>query len=180
MKTPNVILCPDQYYHHGIYGLGPHISDYPEQAMLTWILLNWCPTYVAFLLNWMLTSIEIISSCLAHPNSLDTPCRHRSAIHTDTLLGLHDEETLRTVYGIVPSATVTVSLPFKTIIADVYQPYTSYFPRADISELITPDLLHQLIKGVFKDHLVDWVGKYLEHIHGAAGGNRVIDEIDRR
>ena len=60
------------------------------------------------------------------------------------------------------------------------QPYTAYFPRADIYEAITPDLLHQLVKGVFKDHLVDWVGKCLEHIHGAAGGSRVIDEIDRR
>ena len=61
-----------------------------------------------------------------------------------------------------------------------HQPYTSYFPRADIYELITPDLLHQLIKGVYKDHLVDWVCKYLEHLHGIAGGARVIDEIDRR
>ena len=60
------------------------------------------------------------------------------------------------------------------------QPYTSYFSRADIYELITPDLLHQVIKGVYKDHLVDWVGKYLEYLHGAAGGARVVDEIDRR
>ena len=60
------------------------------------------------------------------------------------------------------------------------QPYTSYFPRADIYELITPDLLHQVIKGVYKDHLVDWVCKYLEYLHGVAGGARVIDEIDRR
>lgn len=59
------------------------------------------------------------------------------------------------------------------------QPYTSYFPRANISELITPDLLHQIIKGVFKDHLVDWVCKYLKCVHGTVGGNRVIDEIDR-
>lgn len=60
------------------------------------------------------------------------------------------------------------------------QPYTTYFPRADIHELITPDLLHQVIKGVFKDHLVSWVAKYLEHLHGTAGMERVLDEIDRR
>lgn len=109
MTTPDIILCPDRYYRRGIYGLGPHISDYPEQAMLTWILLNWCPTYVTLLLNRVLTSIKIISSCLAHLTSLDTPCRHWSAVHTDTLLGLHDKETLRTTYGIVPGATVSAS-----------------------------------------------------------------------
>ena len=57
--------------------------------------------------HWIPTHIRIISSCLAHPDSLDTPCRHRSAIHTNVLLGLHDEETLRKVYGIVPGATVS-------------------------------------------------------------------------
>jgi len=70
--------------------------------------------------------------------------------------------------------------PHKRTGAEICQPYTSYFPRADIHELITPDLLHQVIKGVYKDHLVDWVGKYLEYVHGTAGGARVIDEIDRR
>ena len=66
------------------------------------------------------------------------------------------------------------------LVTEARQPYTSYFPRGDIYEQITPDLLHQMIKGVYKDHLVSWVCKYLEYLHGAAGGARVIDEIDRR
>lgn len=93
---------------------------------------------------------------------------------------MHDEETLRRVYGIVLGAMVSISCCASGIDTESYQPYTSYFPRADICELITPDLLHQLIKGVFKDHLVEWVCEYLRHVHGIAGGNRVIDEIDRR
>ena len=48
-------------------------------------------------------------SCFGHPDSLDTPCRHWSATHTDILVGTHDEETLRGSYGIVPGATVRVS-----------------------------------------------------------------------
>ena len=44
MTTPDIILCPDCYFHRAIYGLGPHISDYPEQSALTWILYGWCPT----------------------------------------------------------------------------------------------------------------------------------------
>jgi hypothetical protein len=46
MTTPCIIRCPDQHFRRAIFGLGPHISDYPEQATLGWILLNWCPTYV--------------------------------------------------------------------------------------------------------------------------------------
>jgi hypothetical protein len=60
------------------------------------------------------------------------------------------------------------------------KPFTSEFPRADIHELIAPDILHQVIKGTFKDHLVAWVGVYLEKAHGKTKANVVLDDIDRR
>ena len=54
------------------------------------------------------------------------------------------------------------------------------FPRADVYELISPDLLHQLIKGTFKDHLVTWVDKYLHAIHGDRDAKAILADIDRR
>lgn len=60
------------------------------------------------------------------------------------------------------------------------QPFTMKFPRADIYELLTCDLLHQAIKGVFKDHLVEWVEEYLKIIHGSTKAEKILDEIDRR
>ena len=40
-----------------------------------------------------------------------------------------------------------------------------YFPWANIHELLSPNLLHQLIKGTFKDHLVTWIIKYSRNSH---------------
>jgi Plavaka transposase len=60
------------------------------------------------------------------------------------------------------------------------QPFTHSFPRADIHELLSPDLLHQVIKGTFKDHLVTWVNEYLLEEHGEAQGLDIIADIDRR
>ena len=60
------------------------------------------------------------------------------------------------------------------------QPFTDDFPRADIHELISPDLLHQLIKGAFKDHLISWVEKYLVATHGQTRADEILADIDRR
>ncbi|KIK83403.1 hypothetical protein PAXRUDRAFT_14614 [Paxillus rubicundulus Ve08.2h10] len=65
------------------------------------------------------------------------------------------------------------------IVGDL-MPFMNDFPRVDIHQLIAPNLLHQIIKGVFKDHLVDWVADYLKAMHGAKDAGCIMDDIDRR
>ena len=59
-------------------------------------------------------------------------------------------------------------------------PFTHDFPYANIHKLISSDLLHQAIKGMFKDHLVDCVGVYLAITHEKAEAEQVMDKIDWR
>ncbi|KAF9522541.1 hypothetical protein CPB83DRAFT_917238, partial [Crepidotus variabilis] len=146
MTTLDIVKCPDGHYRRAIYGLGPYIADYPEQALLACVVQGWC------------------AKCFAMSDDLDAPCRLRSKTVTETLISGFEAQDLWDAYG---------------IIADV-SPFTSDFPRADIHELLAPDLLHQVIKGTFKDHLVTWVGEYLKLTVGEARANTIIDDIDRR
>jgi hypothetical protein len=54
------------------------------------------------------------------------------------------------------------------------------FPHANIHKLLSPDLLHQVIKGTFKDHVVTWINEYLHIIHSETPANEIIDNIDWR
>ena len=49
------------------------------------------------------------------------------------------------------------------------------FPHVDIHELLAPNILCQLIKRTFKDHLVAWIEAYLVVKHGT---DKILDDID--
>ncbi|KAG2107467.1 uncharacterized protein F5147DRAFT_745971 [Suillus discolor] len=147
MTKPEVVRCPDGHFRRAVYGLGPYIADYPEQALLACIVQNWCP------------------KCTAPADGLDEGTYgRRSRNHTEVLVEEFELGVLWDEYGLV---------------GDIV-PFTNYFPRADIHELLSPDILHQLIKGAFKDHLVSWVHDYIEAQYTEANANKILDDIDRR
>ncbi|KAG1738865.1 uncharacterized protein EDB91DRAFT_1237652 [Suillus paluster] len=88
--------------------------------------------------------------CLNNRNALDGDGLLQCQEHIDLLVQELQHKQLWYEYGIV---------------GDVV-PFTNDFAHADIHKLLSPDLLHQITKGTFKDHLIDWVGEYLEHMHG--------------
>ncbi|KAI1786592.1 hypothetical protein LXA43DRAFT_897672 [Ganoderma leucocontextum] len=103
--------------------------------------------------------------CMARPEELATAGDPRFRELHERLRDTYSSADLWDSFGIVNDVTV----------------FTEYFPRADIHELLTPDLLHQLIKGTFKDHLVSWVEDYIHATAPSeAEAKRIVDDIDRR
>ncbi|PBK58686.1 hypothetical protein ARMSODRAFT_991269 [Armillaria solidipes] len=154
METPE-ILCyakmtttssapGDRHYRWTIYGLGPYIADYPEQALLACIVQGWCP------------------QCTASHRNLDGPGGRRTHEHTTACFHAMSSKEMWDDYGII----------------DGIIPYTSGFPRANLHELLLPDLLHQIIKGTFKDHLVTWVEEYIKTSNAPQEAARILADID--
>ncbi|KAH9886281.1 hypothetical protein C8Q73DRAFT_658720 [Cubamyces lactineus] len=105
------------------------------------------------------------AKCTAHHSHLDgSDASRRSHAHTRALFDVLDLKGLWDEYGIVGDLL----------------PFTVGFPRADIHEMLSPDLLHQVIKGTFKDHLVTWVEEYLELVHGKPAAAIILADIDHR
>ncbi|KAG1737731.1 hypothetical protein EDB19DRAFT_1895740 [Suillus lakei] len=152
MSVPEVVQFGDRHFRRVVYSLGPYIADYPEQLVLGCVVQNWCAK-------------QVIHLCFAYPDNLDSGeggLRSREVV--DTLCDEVDSRVLWEEWG---------------VISDVV-PFTNDFPHADIHQLLAPDILHQVIKGAFKDHLVAWVEKYLEKEHGKTCAKAILDDIDHR
>ncbi|KAF8415957.1 hypothetical protein L210DRAFT_3616358 [Boletus edulis BED1] len=102
--------------------------------------------------------------CLAFPNDLDGGGAPRTLEVTQALIDEFSVGVLWDEWGIDGNVV----------------PFTDDFPHANICQLLAPDILHQLVKGTFKDHLVEWVGKYLELEHRKAGAKERLADIDQR
>lgn len=91
MTTPEVICCPDRHFCRVVYGLGPYITDYPEQTLASEVVQGWC------------------SKCIKHHMDLGDPtgdlCRCRE--HTDELITYLDPRILWTDYGIITDVIVS-------------------------------------------------------------------------
>lgn len=158
MTTPELILCPDGHWRQAIYSLGPYIADYPEQVWLAGIVQGWCPKYVAYMIMCHLTN-TLLHRCDAKPDNLPAPDAHRRTRRkTEFIIECFDPGILWKDFGLRSDVKVSTVVSFGEAITHVstFQPFTYDFPRADIHELLSPDLLHQVIKGIFKDHIVGW------------------------
>ncbi|KAF8598292.1 hypothetical protein BDV93DRAFT_419655, partial [Ceratobasidium sp. AG-I] len=119
--------------------LASYIGDFPEQCLVTCVRQNRCPV------------------CLVPSEQLGKySVRYEQRTRTRTLDALEDNKE-------------GYSASIKTLGIRPTWPFWADLPFVEISNCITPDLLHQLNKGVFKYHLVKWC----THILGER-------EIDRR
>lgn len=111
-------------------------------------------------------------------NSPNDPPLYRTREHRDRLHEAFDIAELWDEFGIVAEVIVIGFDCSSRYVLNSRQPFTDGFPRAIIYELLSCDLLHQIIKGGFKDHLVDWTVQYITR--RGTYGKKVLADIDNR
>ncbi|KAH9847794.1 hypothetical protein C2E23DRAFT_741139, partial [Lenzites betulinus] len=139
-----MMTCADGFIRRVFPIIAAYIADHPEQCLVSACQENYCP------------KCPVSPDKRGEPSvsALKDPARVsevlNSAAHDDWKPPEFSQWGLRAV-----------------------EPFWRDFPHCNIFTALTPDILHQLHKGVFKDHLVSWVTKAIPDGDGA-------DEIDKR
>jgi hypothetical protein len=104
ITTPNIVCCPDGHFRHAIYSLGPYIADYPEQALLAYIIQGWCPKFV--FVYYFLFPYSSLTRCTAQPEDLEGPLILHHCEHTKMLVEAFELGDLWDDYGVVSDIVV--------------------------------------------------------------------------
>jgi hypothetical protein len=136
------MMCADGWVRRIWAILAAYVADYPEQCLIACCMENRCPL------------------CLCEPNARGNHVSVAPRLVTETLFFLDrkrngEKDTAFKLWGL----------------RDVPFPFWRNLPFCNIFTAFTPDLLHQLHKGVFKDHLVKWCTEILT--------DNIIDELFR-
>ncbi|SJL16686.1 uncharacterized protein ARMOST_20215 [Armillaria ostoyae] len=130
-RKGTAITCTDGFIRNAWPILAAYVADYPEQCLIACCKENRCPI------------------CTVTPNQRGENCS----------CPYHDLQS--TLDMLKRKGRGKSSPAFNKQWEDlglrpVFQPFWQDLPFLNIFQVFTPDLLHQLHKGVFKDHLVQW------------------------
>lgn len=121
------MVCADGAIRHIYPILAAYVADHPEQCLIACCMENWCPRCVV---PWNERGRQQDSPLRSTAETLETLRRHQRG----------DDPHLFEDQGLRP----------------IYHPFWADLPHSNIFSCITPDVLHQLHKGVFKDHVMKW------------------------
>ncbi|KAF7292090.1 hypothetical protein MIND_01235400 [Mycena indigotica] len=139
------MLCADAHFRMNHPLVVAHLADHPERCLASCCAENRCP------------------ECKVAANKRGDPIRSRPREPGETIKILRKQAD-----GLDPPE-------FEELGLRQNDPFWKDLPHCDIYRSFYPDLLHQLHKGVFKDHTVSWA---TESVDGSTKEKEA--EIDRR
>ncbi|KZS87580.1 hypothetical protein SISNIDRAFT_470835 [Sistotremastrum niveocremeum HHB9708] len=146
------MACADGKVRYVFPVVWAYIADFPEQSLVTATLSSRCP------------------KCKVPDKQRGSSTPFDPRDPEDTLRALHAFAAAETPQEIEAASKQMDILGLRSVL----KPFWEGLPFCNVHNIIAPDILHQLHKGVFKDHLVKWCVQYLKD------KTKTSDEIDAR